>query len=118
MSSDSERHLWRDLAIKLIVTFFPENTKVFSWSDPHCVCGVSCCPICIFNNRFKCPTPRQPRSPTRLSDKEIHLQLSQENTSVEPQMDLVLVGTEILVQGGIDQEVIITLVQLQGIQEN
>jgi hypothetical protein len=37
---------------------------------------------------------------------------------MEPQMDLVLVGTEILVQGGIDQEVIITLVQLQGIQEN
>jgi hypothetical protein len=64
------------------------------------------------------PDSTTTKSPTRLSDKEIHLQLSQENTSVEPQMDLVLVGTEILVQGGIDQEVIITLVQLQGIQEN
>jgi hypothetical protein len=38
--------------------------------------------------------------------------------SVEPQTDLVLAGTEILVQGGIDQEAIITLVQRQDIQEN
>jgi hypothetical protein len=33
-------------------------------------------------------------------------------------MDLVLAGTEILAQGDIDQEVIITLVQVQDIQEN
>jgi hypothetical protein len=33
-------------------------------------------------------------------------------------MDLVLAGTGILVQGGIDQEVIIILVQLPDIQEN